>query len=76
MAVAVASAQMAGARGELRWCQEGAVLGKLGAHEVVSCVAQPSGWDRLRRWPSSWHAHRGGDERVASESRAVGLLRG
>ena len=31
MAVAVASAQMAGARGELRWCQEGAVLGKPGA---------------------------------------------
>ena len=34
-AVAVASAQMAGARGEPKWCQEGAVLGKPGEHEVV-----------------------------------------
>ena len=51
MAVAVASSQMAGARGELRWCQEGAVLGKPGAHEVVwawgSAPVRPGG--RRRR---------------------------
>jgi len=54
MAVAVASAQMAGARGELRWCQEGAVLGKPGAHEVVwawgSAPVRPGG--RRRRTAS------------------------
>ena len=47
MAVAVASSQMAGARGELRWCQEGAVLGKPGEHEVVwawgSAPVRPGG---------------------------------
>ena len=54
MAVAVASSQMAGARGELRWCQEGAVLGKPGAHEVVwawgSAPVRPGG--RRRRTAS------------------------
>ena len=46
-AVAVASAQMAGARGEPKWCQEGAVLGRPGAHEVVwawgSAPVRPGG---------------------------------
>ena len=54
MADAVASSQMAGARGELRWCQEGAVLGKPGAHEVVrawgSAPVRPGG--RRRRTAS------------------------
>ena len=54
MAVAVASSQMAGARGELRWCQEGAVLGRPGAHEVVwawvSAPVRPGG--RRRRTAS------------------------
>jgi len=53
-AVAVASAQMAGARGEPKWCQEGAVLGRPGAHEVVwawgSAPVRPGG--RRRRTAS------------------------
>ena len=53
-AVAVASAQMAGARGEPKWCQEGAVLGRPGAHEVVwawgSAPVHPGG--RRRRTAS------------------------
>ena len=62
MAVAVASAQMAGARGELRWCQEGAVLGKPGAHEVVwawgSAPVRPGG--RRRRTASPVDGVKGG----------------
>ena len=49
MAVAVASSQMAGARGELRWCQEGAVLGKPGARVWFWADARPSGRDRWAR---------------------------
>jgi hypothetical protein len=62
MAVAVASAQMAGARGELRWCQEGAVLGRPGAHEVVwawgSAPVRPGG--RRRRTASPVDRVQGG----------------
>ena len=61
-AVAVASAQMAGARGEPKWCQEGAILGRPGAHEVVwawgSAPVRPGG--RRRRTASPVDGVQGG----------------
>ena len=59
---AVASAQMAGARGEPKWCQEGAVLGRPGAHAVVwawgSAPVRPGG--RRRRTASPVDGVQGG----------------